>query len=373
MLFGNGILLANPTVCVVENYYIIAVPVKKKVLMHIEIGGKKFFNHSNGVIITDTCVQMFKVPSGWLNKYKEYMLVFKQIYSRLAYCVTSGPVHTLTYRFKPVEKTENINICHISDCHGQRYAPAESGKFFGRELDLLILNGDISGSSERMSQILLSYKIASDITNGEIPVIISRGNHDLRGNKAEYLEKLFPTSNGKSYFTASAGTMRFLVTDCGEDKRDDHPEYGGTAAYHGFRKEETDFLREAVVDNDCSVKYRFVISHIPFSIRNTENCKNEGNPFDIENDIYDEWCGLINEFFKPNFFFGGHFHQAEIIKKISDKNSRKICCDILLGGKPLGKNNFISANVTVASDGCTVRFVDKSRKVIKEEFCGFSD
>ena len=139
----NGILYADPTVCAVEDYYLIAVPVRKKVLMHVEIGGKRFFNHSNGVRVSDTCVQMFKVPSALLNEHKEYKIYFKQIYKRLAYSVSTGEEQALTYKFKPLEKTENINICHISDTHGQRKAPFGCGSFFGDDLDLLILNGDI--------------------------------------------------------------------------------------------------------------------------------------------------------------------------------------------------------------------------------------
>ncbi|MGN0542750.1 MAG: metallophosphoesterase family protein [Acutalibacteraceae bacterium] len=376
MSFESGILLVNPAVCAVEDCYVIAVPVRKKVLMHIEIGGKKFFNHSNGARVTDTCVQMFRVPADLLNRHKEYKLVFKQVYLRLPYYVFSGKEQTATYKFKPVEKTENINICHISDCHGQRNAPAASGAYFGNDLDLLVLNGDISGSSNKTSQILLTYKIASDITKGEHPVIISRGNHDLRGKKAELLEKLLPTVNGKSYFTASLGNMWFLITDCGEDKRDDHPEYSGTAAFHCFREEETEFIRKVVNDgsyDDGGFKYRFVISHIPFPIRNTEPCKNEERPFDIENDIYNEWCGMINASLKPQLFLGGHFHEAEVIRKNSDRNARKICCDIILGGKPVHKTDFICANITVSSNGCTVRFADKNRNIVKEEICAFTD
>ena len=363
----NGILYADPTVCAVEDYYLIAVPVRKKVLMHVEIGGKRFFNHSNGVRVSDTCVQMFKVPSALLNEHKEYKIYFKQIYKRLAYSVSTGEEQALTYKFKPLEKTENINICHISDTHGQRKAPFGCGSFFGDDLDLLILNGDISSSTERMSQVILPYQIASDITKGEIPVIISRGNHDLRGENAEKLDKLLPTANGKSYYTVSLGEISFLVTDCGEDKVDEHREYGGTAAYHGFREEETEFIRSvAEKDGFLNKKYRFVISHIPFPIRNTNPWGSEKAPFDIENDIYDEWTALVNESFKPQFFFGGHYHEIELIRKDSERNTRKVCCDILLGSKPEGKTDFIGACVTVNRNCCLIRFVDKNRKVSDE-------
>ena len=158
-----------------------------------------------------------------------------------------------------------------------------------------------------------------------------------------------------------------MVTDCGEDKVDEHREYGGTAAYHGFREEETEFIGSvAEKDGFLNKKYRFVISHIPFPIRNTNPWGSEKAPFDIENDIYDEWTALVNESFNPQFFFGGHYHETELIRKDSERNTRKVCCDILLGSKPEGKTDFIGACVTVNRHCCLIRFVDKNRKVSDE-------
>ncbi|MGN0522426.1 MAG: metallophosphoesterase family protein, partial [Eubacterium sp.] len=266
-------------------------------------------------------------------------------------------------------KNENINICHIADCHGRRKSSSESGKYFNEDLDLLILNGDISHTCSMENQILLNYKIASDITGGHIPVIISRGNHDLRGKKAEKLEYMFPTSNGKSYYTVTIGNMWFLLLDCGEDKVDTHREYHSTVAFHPFREEQTLFLNDVIKKgkyNDDNIKYRFVISHIPFPIRNTESFKNDEKPFDIENEIYNEWCNIINEHIKPQLFISGHLHEIEVVDKADERNTRKICCDILIGSTPAGTDDFISANLTINSNNCSVVFNNKRRSIVKE-------
>lgn len=55
--------------------------------------------------------------------------------------------------------------------------------------------------------MILCYKIASDITKGEYPCIISRDNHDLRGYAAETLTNYMLTDNGKSYYTFKLGSI----------------------------------------------------------------------------------------------------------------------------------------------------------------------
>ena len=59
-----------------------------------------------------------------------------------------------------------------------------AAKAFG-DIDFLILNGDILDHSGDPSKFANIYIICSEITGGNIPVVFSRGNHDLRGNYAE--------------------------------------------------------------------------------------------------------------------------------------------------------------------------------------------
>lgn len=71
-----------------------------------------------------------------------------------------------------------------------------------------------------------------------------------------------------------------MILDCGEDKRDHRIEYGHTAAFEEFRREETGYIENVIRHADSEyredgVEYRLVIAYAPFSFQ-------EEPPFDIE-------------------------------------------------------------------------------------------
>lgn len=371
----NFIMPYAPSVCAVGNDYVICVPIKRRALVYIAIGADKYYYHNNGIRISKPGVHMFRVPQKQLNQKKRYSVHIKPCYARLPFATVCAPEKRFDFKFTPVTKTEGINICHISDCHGSFNAPVEAGSYFGGDLDMLILNGDIQNFSQTVSQSLLPYKISSQIARGRLPVIITRGNHDLRGTAAQQLDELYPTDNGNFYYAARVGCMEFLVADCGEDKADTHKEYGETAAYHPFRREETNFIKRCVQSDiffKTDIKYRFILCHVPFSVRNQENWGSEKTPFDIENDLYCEWCDLIRRNIRPKLFISGHFHEYEVIRKNAGSCTRgplrDIGCDTLIGGMPVnGKKDFISANITVNDDGCEIVFCDRKRQIPKKE------
>lgn len=50
--------------------------------------------------------------------------------------------------------------------------------------------------------------------------------------------------NGNTFYDFTLGDIAGIVLDCGEDKTDDHAEYGHTVACHGFRLRETRWLEK---------------------------------------------------------------------------------------------------------------------------------
>ena len=129
-----------------------------------------------------------------------------------------------TYKFYPIPEN-NIRASHIADAHNNIEEPIKAAETFGN-IDFLILNGDIPNHSGDIAYFAAIHCIAGEITKGEYPVIFSRGNHDMRGIYAENIQDHTPTDNGRSYFSVRVGSLWALVLDCGEDKPDDHPEYG---------------------------------------------------------------------------------------------------------------------------------------------------
>lgn len=368
----TSILRAGPVVCAVDHEYQIMVPVNCETLMSVIVNGKEYFCHSNGVRKSRCAVQKFTVPMAELDAAEKYTLRYQRVISRQAYTCLKGPLNQKTFAFRPVPEKDPINIYALSDTHGIRQAAIEAASFFGDDLDLLILNGDISSSCMTEDEAMLPYDIAYGVTGGSVPCIITRGNHDLRGKLSEELHEWLPAKNGRTYYPVSLGPLLLLVLDCGEDKNDDHREYGGTAAFHAMRLEETEFLHRYALNRDDhlaqEINCKLVVSHIPVSYRDHGSSKGEF-PFDIENEIYSEWVDILNSSFRPDLYIAGHLHRSELWQPDSPKNERKLECPILIAGVPVhGRQpDCIGAALTITDKEITIRRTDKNKSVIQDE------
>ena len=328
-----------PVVCAAGDNYIICIPTPVPVLMRVLIGDKEYTNDFCGVKVSSCSVQKFIVPMHMLDEAMQYTVCYEIIY-RQAYCSLKEKEVRKSFRYFPIQKTEDIHIYHLSDVHGRKAAAIKTGSYFSNALDLLILNGDISSSTQTVKESLLPLQIAYEITKGEKPCIITRGNHDLRGKYAERLGDFYPLNNGLFYYTVRLGPVWCLVMDCGEDKNDDHREYAGTIAFHKYRVKETDFLRSLVsaeTPEYCShdIRYRFVLSHIPF-MHTDYNPMLKIHVFDIEQETYGEWVDLINTKIRPDFGLFGHVHKTGIIYGMQKYNDKGFLAPVVLGGRPDG-------------------------------------
>lgn len=370
----KNMLRGTPVVCAVSDKYIICVPVNRKVLMSVTVGGREYFCHSNGIRRSDVSVQKFTVPMKELDSARSYTVKYEAVITRTPkLCEKEAPV-SLTFDFKPLTKKTGINIYHISDSHGAKAAAVRAGRFFKGDLDLLILNGDLASQTSTKSDLLISLDIASAVTGGRIPCIISRGNHDLRGKCAEQLEDYLPTDNGRTYYSVQLGSLWFLLLDCGEDKVDSHKEYSGTVCCHSFRLDQSEFLealslRAKKEYGASGIKHRIIISHVPFNMDNTDECKGE-RPFNIERPLYAEWCRFIREQIKPDFMLSGHTHTYEIIPAGSPADKKNIGTDTILGGAPVktdGKiTGVIGCAITLSTAKAYIRFTDDKNKVLSD-------
>ena len=364
------ILRCGPVVCAVDRDYQIMVPVNGETLMSVAVNGKEYFDHAGGVRRSDCPVQRFTVPMDELDAAGEYTLRYCRVLERGAYSCVKGPAVVRRFPFSPVRKKDGINVYVLSDCHGIRQEAVETASYFGQALDLLILNGDVSSSCMTLEEAMLPYDIAWAVTGGRVPVVITLGNHDLRGRYSEQLPGLMPCRDGRFYYPVSLGPLWLLALDCGEDKADAHREYGGTAAYHAMRGEETDFLRRLAAEQEAAggAARRLVVSHIPVSHRNTEPEKGE-RPFDIENGLYTEWVELLNEKIRPELYIAGHMHRAEVWQPGYPADGRRLDCPVLIAGKPVhGRDkNVIGAALTLRDGGAEIAFTDKTRRIIATE------
>ncbi len=347
--------LCHPTVFVLGNTYQIITPVRSEMLFWITVGDKKYCDHSNGILRSTSLVHKVVVPISELDREKKYTVCYKKMTDRKPYFPESEDTVETEYSFYPLPTERPIKLYHISDSHGrveQSIAAAKAA--FNEEVDLLVLNGDISDHSSSVENISMIYKIASGITGGTRPCVYSRGNHDMRGAFAEHLAEYTPTTpgDGLTYFTFRLGELWGLVLDCAEDKLDTNEEYGGTVCCHFYREAETEFLKKVAEGReyeDDGIKHKIVICHAPFTCRD----RKDNGLFDIENEIYGEWVKILNESIKPHLFLAGHKHICTVSYPGDEQDDYGQSFPVIIGARPNtinDENGFTGTAITFDSD-----------------------
>ena len=346
--------LTAPTVYAVKNTYQNMVPVAEPLVMWAEVGGRCFYDDSNGVLRSACSTHRVTVPTEVLDAAGEYTLCFRTVFERKPYGSKGSEIMSYTSPFRPITSSP-INIYHIADAHNDVDGPVAAGERFRETLDLLILNGDLPNHSGQIEYFSTIHQIAARLTNGEIPVVFSRGNHDIRGAFAELLADHTPTDNGRSYYTFRLGSLWGLVLDCGEDKEDSHPEYGNMNCCADFRRRQTEFLHDVIAHASEEyaaegVNNRIVISHIPFT-------QVDEPPFEIEQETYAEWARLLREQIKPQIILCGHMHKTYISQVGSETDNLGQPCPVIVASERATKESpFVGCAVTITETGCDVIF-----------------
>lgn len=351
-----------PAVFAVGNHYQIMVEVQSESLMSVKIGDKTYYDESNGIMNSLSPIHRITVPMQVLEHAKEYTICIRPIIERKPYFTQTKDPLEFCFKFNPVPPN-HIRAYHISDAHNQIDNPVKAAETFGN-IDLLILNGDVidhSGNPEKFANI---YEICALLTKGTVPVIFSRGNHDMRGNFAEKFADYTPSNYKNTYYTFKLGSIWGMILDCGEDKDDTHSEYGFTVACHSFRERQTEFIKE-VIDNAqkeyaaSDVKTRLVIAHNPF----TQQFK---SPFNIETDIYREWASLLKKHIKPDLMICGHTHKYGINYVGSVNDCLGQPCPVVIGSEPQA-DRFIGCGFIINDEQIEVKFTDSLGNTLSRE------
>ncbi len=353
-------LKTAPAVFAVEDTYQILVPTAAPCLFLVRVGDEEYFDESNGIMKSLSELHRVTVPMAGLDAAGEYTVCVRPVIERKPYFTETAPVEEYTFAFYPVPRT-GARAYHISDAHNRIEEPVKAANTFG-DIDFLIFNGDVIDHSGDPSKFDNIYEIASRLTGGNKPCVFSRGNHDMRGNFAEKFAEYTPNAHGNTYYTFRLGGIWGMLLDCGEDKPDDHTEYGYTVCCHHFRKLQTAFI-ETVLKNAKKeyaapdVKTRVLIAHTPFSWVNTP-------PFDIEQALYRQWCEML----KPIGFdvmICGHLHRLETWQPGCENDHLGQFCPIVIGAKP-DKGYFAGAGYTFGKNGIAVTFTDSDGAVLGE-------
>ena len=325
--------------------------------MWVRVGDRCFYDDSNGILRSACTIHRITVPMALLDQARAYTVCYRTVLERKPYFSKLSDVMEYTSAFRPVKTEGAIRIYHIADAHNRVEEPVAAGRYFGDSLDLLILNGDIPNHSGRIEYFTAIHEIASRITEGEIPVIFSRGNHDTRGIFAEKLEEHVPTDCGRSYYTFRLGRLWGMVLDCGEDKPDDHAEYGHTVCCEAFRQRQTEFIRDVIAHaaseyEAAGVENRLVICHTPFTYT-------PAPPFDIELETFTEWSRLLRQHVKPQLMLCGHVHRCYVTPVGGELDHKGQPCPVVVASEPRKDGRFFGGAIELWTDHGTVTFTDQ--------------
>lgn len=350
-------LSCTPSVFVIENEYEILINVKEKGIIAIEINGVKYYEDNAGTLSSEKVYSKVRIPQDLLNASRKYTVTYRSAPERKAYYTKLGEEQRADFSFKPLEKTENINIYHIADVHYRFDLGISAADYFGDDTDLFIFNGDI-GEVENFNHYFEVAKFTGEVSKGMIPVIFVRGNHDARGKMAEFFPEYFPAAGKKTYYKADIGALKTLVLDCGEDKPDGQIEYGGVNDFYSFRRRELSFLKSIDTNSNTDL----VITHICPMQTTTE----AGGQFDIERDLYTEWHKELNRI-DVDFMLCGHMHKAYVLKKNDPRSLISNSFPVIVGSACFGDKDLWGTAITLTFDKIFVKFTDKDKN-IKESF-----
>ena len=363
-------LLYFPAVFAVDTEYQILLPFAAEAVVKVEVGDRVFYDDTCGVLRSKDLIHRVHIPSALLDEAKEYTVVYRKIIERKAYFPEMEEETRLTFDFRPLPTDRAVQIYHLSDTHNMVEEPVAASQHFGNDTDLLILNGDIPNHAGKHEHLETVFKLASAIAKGNIPILCSRGNHDTRGLCAEDFLKYIPHKNGKTYYTVRLGNLWALILDCGEDKNDDHEEYGGTVCFHPFRLAETEFIKDVVKNAEKEyqaegVEHRLVICHIPFTFSKLQD------PFDIEKELYAEWSRILRDEIKPELMICGHRHLSEIWEVGGKNDTYGQACPVIVGSRPIRhkdtkEKEFIGCAITLDKRKAKVIFNHHSGNVVSE-------
>lgn len=177
----------------------------------------------------------------------------------------------------------------------------------------------------------------------------------------------------RPYFTFRLGAIWGLVLDCGEDKADSCEEYGNTICCEHFRRKETEFIKSVIQNAEKEyaapgVKNRIVISHNPFT-------QIHRHPFDIEQQLYAEWCALLNEYIKPQLLICGHMHECYVTHPADENDAFGQSFPTVVAAIPRHNTGgaYTGGAFTISPYGCDLRFTDSDGKTELSEYFDFTN
>ena len=354
---------APPAVYAVGGNYCVTLIPAARCVVWCRVGENTYYDDFNGVFRSERLLHQVYVPAEELEKAESYTVGYRCFAERLSDWNKPTAEGEVTFRFRPV-RAENPRFYLISDVHGRKGSGIAAAQAFGK-IDFLIVNGDMHGNCMTLESLLMDHFIAAALTGGEIPAVFLRGNHDMRGPWPERAEECIPLDGGKTYFTFRLGPVWGVALDCGEIRVDEHEKHGGVVCCHAMRLRETQWLRELTArgaeEFDApGVKYRLAVSHVNFTDVLLP-------PFDIEEELYGQWAGLLREHIRPDCLLFGHQHKNHVTLPGSPRDRFGQSAPAIVAGVPSKTDPlaFSGAGITLSPEFIDADYTDHTGRSIQ--------
>jgi predicted phosphodiesterase len=134
--------------------------------------------------------------------------------------------------------------------------------------DFLLWNGDTCNDWHKEEWLVptLLHPAGCDVSKGR-PLLLSTGNHDVRGKWAFRLREMMAMPKGRPFYAFRSGPVAFVCLHTGEDKPDDHPSFGGRVAFEALRREQAEWLLKATAEPEIrDAPHKVVFCHIPLRL-----------------------------------------------------------------------------------------------------------
>jgi hypothetical protein len=197
-----------------------------------------------------------------------YRVVVRPIRSLRAYKVEFDPeqaTEPVAFQMLPGPQ-QPVTAVVFNDLHNGTNTFASLRRVVGdTPFDFTVFNGDCLAdpAAEKPARTALAA-YTSGAQADRRPTFFLRGNHETRGTFARELPRWLTWPGGRPYFAFTAGPVRWVVLDCGEDKPDKHPAYAGLVDFDGFRRAEAAWLQTELASPAFhEARWRVLVHHIP--------------------------------------------------------------------------------------------------------------
>lgn len=291
-------------------------------------------DESNAAIRTTDTVHSVRIPKEHLDN-NTYTYHSQHIGTRRAYVAVKGrTVSSDPVEFRGYSGQEEILALVVSDIHENPNAAEKAASNFDVPADLVIMNGDAVSYMTSVYKFKQVLSYAYRFSQGSIPVIYTRGNHENRGEYGPAAVDIFRTTTGGMYYTCRYGPVYFLCLDTGEDKKDSDWTYSGLVDTSSYIARETEWMESLMPDDEAIL--RLCVAHIPH----------------IRNRYGFDWADTLSEL-GIDLFVAGHKHRVNF-----EYNVNNVPFYQMLDGGKRGDDRYIATMLSISEGRIDVACYD---------------